>query len=42
MELENVMEFLKTTFWNNGVKDWVAALAVALAVLIFFMLCHPN
>ena len=38
MELESVMEFLKTTFWNNGVKDWVTALAVALAVLIFLRL----
>ena len=32
------MEFLNFSFWNNTAKDWLAALVVAVAVLIFLRL----
>lgn len=32
------MVFLETRFWNNSVKDWLTALAVAIAVLILLRL----
>ncbi len=32
------MELLNVSFWNNSVKEWLTALAVALAVLIFLRL----